>query len=187
MGIRTGDLVLGVVLEGLEVLGQSGQADAQQVAEHGHVDGQAPEVVREVGLGQDALDQVDHHLDSGGLVPVDHLQYQRRQDVEALAVADRLVPASEAQQHPAQHRLVVPACRPAEQAASRSVQVLRPAFPSLSSRAHTPRFHLFNNYSDPDSQANKSLTIFNESFVYGWFQAQTTFRYGYRYCHPFRA
>lgn len=50
------------LLEQLEVARERRKTLAQQLAEHRHVHRQAAQVVREVPLGQDPFDQVDHHL-----------------------------------------------------------------------------------------------------------------------------
>lgn len=38
------------------------KSDAQQISEHGHVDGQSPEVVGKVSFRKHALDQIYHDL-----------------------------------------------------------------------------------------------------------------------------
>ena len=103
---------------------QPGQPHAQQVAEHGHVNGEAAQTVGEVALRQQTLDQVDHDLNGGRFIAVDHLEDESSQDVQTLAIADWLIPTSVTEEHATQHRLVVPAGGAAEEAASGSVQVL---------------------------------------------------------------
>ena len=44
------------------MFGEFWQPQFEEVAEDGHVHGEAAQVVGEVALGQDALDHEDHHL-----------------------------------------------------------------------------------------------------------------------------
>ena len=46
------------------MLRQPRQPQLEDVPEHGHVHGEAAEVVGEVALGEDALNHQDHHLDN---------------------------------------------------------------------------------------------------------------------------
>lgn len=64
-------------------------------------------------------------LERVAVAPVDHLEDEGGEEVEALAVADGLVPAGVRQQHALEQRLVLLGQLPAEEAAARAVQVLR--------------------------------------------------------------
>lgn len=114
-------LVLRVVLKRLQVFRELGQPGPQQISKHGHVDRQAAKIVREITLGQDTLYQVDHHLHGRGLGPIHNLQNEGGQHVQALAIADRLVPSGETEQNPTEHRLIVSPSRAAKQTAPSSV------------------------------------------------------------------
>lgn len=98
-----------------------GQSAPEEISKYRHVDRQATEIVREVTLGQDTLYQVDHHLHRGGLGAIHYLQNEGGQHVQALAIADGLVPSGETKQNSTKHRLIVSASCTAKQTAARSV------------------------------------------------------------------
>lgn len=95
-----------------------GQPGPQEIAEHRHVDGEAAQIVPEIALRQDTFYQVDHHLHRGGLGPIHNLQNEGGEHVQALAIADGLVPSGEAEQNTSEHRLIVSASCPAKQTAA---------------------------------------------------------------------
>ena len=65
------------------------------------------------------------HLERIFLLPLHHVQYERGEHVEALAVADTLVAASVRQQHPLQKRPLLVVILATEAAAACPVKVLR--------------------------------------------------------------
>ena len=58
----TGYLVGVAPLERVQMAREEGQALPQEVAQHGHVNGETAQVVGVIALGQNAFNQVDHHL-----------------------------------------------------------------------------------------------------------------------------
>ncbi len=65
------------------------------------------------------------HLESVVLLPVRHVQDERRDDVEALAVPDLFVPARVGEQHSLQYGPVLVVILPAESGTPRPVQILQ--------------------------------------------------------------
>lgn len=116
----------GGLLQLVQVVRERGHVGAHEFAQDGEVDGQSGQVVREVRLGQHALDQVHHHLQRVLLVALHHVEDERREHVEALAVAHLLVVARERQQHTLQQDAVLLVRLPVERRrrVARPVQVL---------------------------------------------------------------
>ena len=70
--------VLRRVLQLVQAAGQGGQGQVKQVAEHGHVDRQGSQVVREVAVGKHLVYQVDHHLDNSRVRSLKHKGYLKQ-------------------------------------------------------------------------------------------------------------
>lgn len=100
------------------------QAHPQQVPEDDHVDRKSTEVIREVGLGKHAFDQVDHDLQAVRFVLVHDLEDEGGEHVEPLTVPDLFIPPCVRQKDPLEQRLVFLPGRAAEKAAASPVQVL---------------------------------------------------------------
>lgn len=140
------------------MFGQFRQPQPQQIPEDSHVHGKSSQIVCKVALGKNSLDQVYHDLDGVFLIPVHDLEDKGGQHVEPLAVAYALVPPRIGQENSLEEGLIV-LLGPAEQGASRPVEVLKKCNPSSRSRSIYRQLGYFGSASFPFMRESEKVKV----------------------------